>query len=107
MKKLIFWIVFILSSCIFLFDVYFTVYGAIDVNEQYKQLAEAGRGGMELMAVGDDIYVMGVVLLSIVGAVVSVISAKIAQNRAIKILSYVTYCLFWLLPLTALLLLFI
>ena len=107
MKKMISWILFILSSCIFAFGAYFTIFGAIYVNEQYEQLAAEGRGGMEFMAVGDDIYFIGIVLISIVGAAVSVISSKIAQNRAVKVISYVTYCLFWLLPLTAFLSLFI
>lgn len=94
MKKVISWILFILTVIIFVFDMYITIAGTIDVKNKIEMLVEMGRGGMEYMAVGADILLVGVVLISVVGSILAIVCWKTAQNRVIRIISVTLYLLF-------------
>lgn len=98
MKKVISWVLFILTVAIFLLDIYFAVMGTIEVKNQYERLEETGDGGMAYMATGAGILVVGVVLVSVIGAILSTISARIAQNRAMRMISFALILLFILVP---------
>ena len=82
---------------VFLFELYFSIAGAIDVNNKFAELAARGAGGHEILGVGLDILVFGIILFSILGFIFAIISWKIAQYRAVKIISGVM-CLLFLLP---------
>ena len=82
---------------IFIFDIYFGIAGAIEVHNQLAELAAREASGHELLGVGADFLVFGVLLISVVGFVISIISWKIAQNRVVKIVSGVM-CPLFLLP---------
>ena len=97
MKKFFSLIFFVLAIAVFTFDVYFSIAGAIDVNNQLAELAARGASGHELLGVGLDILVLGVILISIVGFILAIISWKIAEYRAVRIISGVI-CPLFLLP---------
>ena len=88
---------FVLMIAVFIFELYFSIVGAIDINNQLAELAAREASGHELLGVGVDILVFGVVFLSVVGLVVSLVSCKIAQSRVVRIVSAVT-CPLFLLP---------
>ena len=94
MKKFFSLVFFILTIAVFIFELYISIAGAIDVNNQLVELAARGAGGHELLGVGLDILVFGLVFISVVGFVISYISWRIAQNRVIRIVSAMTYPMF-------------
>ena len=89
MKKIISRILFILTIVIFMFGIYVAVFGATDVISKWEEIEATGYGGMEYMAVGTDILAVGVVMISVIGAIMAIISAKIAQSRALRIISLI------------------
>ena len=97
MKKIISLILFILAVAVFIFELYFSIAGAVNVNNRLAELAARGASGHEYLGVGLDILVFGVILISIVGLVLAIISWKIAQYRAVRIVSGVL-CPMFLLP---------
>jgi hypothetical protein len=94
MKKVFSWMFFILTLAVFVFDTYVAISGAIDVNRQLAELAAREASGHELLGVGLDILVFGVVLVSAVGVSISLISWKIAWCKAIRVISAVMCSLF-------------
>lgn len=94
MKKLFSILFFILTLALFILDMYIGISGAIDVNRQLAELAARKASGHELLGVGLDILVFGIILISIAGFVLSIISWKIAQYRAVRIISGVMCPLF-------------
>ena len=96
-KKVISCFFFVLMIAVFIFELYFSITGAIDVNHHLAELAAREASGHELLGVGIDILVFGVVLLSVVGGGISFVSYKIAQSRVIRIVSAVI-CSLFLLP---------
>ncbi len=97
MKKVVSWTLFILAVLVFVLDVYGAVAGVIDVQKQYAELEARGASGHEYLGVGAEVIVIGVLLCSIVGLIISAISSKIAQNRIIKTVSLALVILFSLL----------
>ena len=97
MKKFFSPILFLSAIAVFVFDMYFSIAGAIDVNRHLDQLAASGASGPELLGVGLDVLVILTVFVSVVGFVLSVISWKISQHRAVRIASGVL-CALFLLP---------
>ena len=97
MKKFFSLVFFILAIVVFIFELYFGIAGAIDVNNQFADLAARGAGGHEILGVGLDILVFGIVFISIVGLGLAIISCKTAQYRAVRIVSGVL-CPLFLLP---------
>lgn len=95
-KKVFSWIFFILANTIFVYDMYFGIAGAIEVNHQFAELTARGASGHEFFGVGLDFLVIGVIFISIVGGIISLISWKIAQYKFIRITSVVMYLLFLL-----------
>ena len=104
MRKFAASVFFVLAIAVFVFDLYFSIVGAMDVNHQLAELAARGASGHELLGVGLDVLVLGCVLVSVVGVVFSIISYKIAQYRAIRIVSGVL-CPLFVLPILILLVL--
>ena len=94
MKKFFSLAFFILVIAVFLFELYFSIAGAVDVNKQFAELAAREASGHELLGVGLDILVFGIILISFVGFVLSIISWIIAQHRAVRIISGVMCPLF-------------
>ena len=102
MKKIISWILFILTLVIFIFDVYAAIFGAIDVKKQMDELIARGASGHEYLGVGDDILVLGIIFISVVGLIFSIVSLAVAQNRVIRNISFVLILLFLLMIFTPL-----
>ncbi len=96
MKKVISWILFILAVITFVFDIFSAVYGTIDVKNEFDRLAAAGASGVDYFGVGLDILVMGIVFISLLGAVLAFISSKLAESVAVKNISFVLFLLFLL-----------
>ena len=96
MKKVFSWMSFILMITIFVLDMHIGILGAIDVNHQLAELAAREASGHELLGVGLDILVFAVVLVSIVGGVITLISWKISQYKTIRIISAFMFPLFLL-----------
>ena len=94
MKKFFSLAFFILVIAVFLFELYFSIAGAVDVNKQFAELAAREASGHELLGVGLDILVFGIILISFVGFVLSIISWIIAQHRAVRIISGIMCPLF-------------
>ena len=78
---------FILIVIIFVFDIYITVAGAIDVRNQYDRLEASGASGHEYLGVGIDILIMGGALITFVGMILSFVTLTIAQSSLIRIVS--------------------
>ena len=97
MKKVISYFFFVLMIAVFIFELYFSIAGAIDINNRFAELAAREASGHELLGVGVEILVFGVVLLSVFGSILSLVSRKMAQNRAVRMVSTVT-CPLFLLP---------
>ncbi len=97
MKKFFSLIFFVLAIAVLIFELYFGIEGAIDVNNQFAELAARGASGHEYLGVGLDILVLGIIFLSIVGFIFAIISWKIAQYRVVRIISGVL-CPLFLLP---------
>ena len=76
-----------------MFDIYATVYGTIDVKNQFEIIKARGGSGVDYFGVGEDILVIGVAFITFVGLVFSLISWKCAQNRAIRITSMALFFL--------------
>ena len=87
MKKFFSLAFFLLAVATLIFELYFSIAGAIDVNKQLAELAARQASGHELLGVGLDILVLGVISIAIVGFVIAIISWKIAQYRVVKIVS--------------------
>ena len=97
MKKLISILLFILIIALFLFDLYFSIAGAVDVNNQLAELAASGASGHELWGVGIDVLAFAVIIISIVGGAASLASRKVPQSRVIRKVSALI-CPMFLLP---------
>ena len=94
MKKVISWILFIITLVIFVYDIYFAIAGTIEVKAQYARLAASGASGVDYWGVGEDILIMGIILFSFIGLIFSLVSVKLAQYRAVRITSAVVSCMF-------------
>lgn len=95
MKKIFSWVFFVLTIFVFAFDMYFAIFGAIDVQKKLDKLAATpGASGVDYLGVGVDILVLGVVAISIIGLVFAIASCKITQNRVMTILSYIALTCF-------------
>lgn len=79
-KKVLSWILFLLAIGVFAFDVYTTVLGTLEVKAQLETVSS----GMEYLGVGDDILVLAVGLITLVGWVLSILSIRCAQNRIVR-----------------------
>ncbi len=88
MRRLVSWIFFILTVIILALDICAAIDGAIDVRDQLDALAERSAGGHELLGVGLDVLIIGILLISLVGLIISIISAKIGHCCFIKTISY-------------------
>ena len=95
MKKAISIFFFVLMIAVFVWETCSGIIGAIDVKNEYAALAERGAGGHEYLGVGVDILVIGMLFLSAVGFVISLISWKIAQYRVLRITSALVCCSSW------------
>jgi hypothetical protein len=98
MKRIVSWILLVLTVSILVFNAYLAIAGGIDVHNKFEELTERGIGGMERMATGADILAVGVVVLSVVGAILAAITAKLAKGCAMKSVSFVMILCFFLLP---------
>lgn len=98
MKKFFSLVLFILAIAVFIFELYFSISGAIDVKNQLAEWEASGESGHALLGIPLDILVFGVVFLSAVGFIISLVSWKIARNRVFRIVSAVMYPLFLLMP---------
>ena len=98
MKKVISWVLFILTVAIFLFDIYFAITGTIEVDLQLDRIKEMGGSGVDFLGGGVEILAMGIALLTFVGLIFSALSVKFAQNRVMKIISLVLVLLFIFVP---------
>jgi hypothetical protein len=94
MKKIFSWILFILTVIVFIFDIYVTVTGTIDVKNQMDRLAATGASGVDYWGVGADILIMFIILITVVGLILAIVSSKFAQSRVIEILSIIIFLLF-------------
>ena len=95
MKKVFSWIIFVLTIFVFAFDLYFAISGTIDVQKNLDKLAATpGASGVDYLGVGADVLVFGVIAISIIGFIFSIISCKISQNRIMSIMSYIALACF-------------
>ena len=95
MKKVFSWIFFVLTIFVFTFDLYFAISGTIDVQKNLDKLAATpGASGVDYLGVGADVLVFGVIAISIIGFIFSIISCKISQNRIMSIMSYIALACF-------------
>ncbi len=95
MKKVFSWIIFVLTIFVFAFDLYFAIFGTIDVQKNLDKLAATpGASGVDYLGVGVDVFVFGVIAISIIGFIFSIISCKISQNRIMSIMSYIALACF-------------
>ncbi|MDD6200237.1 MAG: hypothetical protein PUB93_03095 [Firmicutes bacterium] len=94
MKKVLSWILFIVTVIIFVFDIYATVCGTIDVKNQFDRIDSMGGSGVDYFGVGADILIIGVILITFIGLISCAVSWKCAQNRAIRITSIALFILF-------------
>ncbi len=98
MKKVFSWIFFVLTIFVFAFDLYFAISGTIDVQKNLDKLAATpGASGVDYLGVGADVLVFGVIAISILGfifSIISIISCKISQNRVMSIMSYIALACF-------------
>ena len=94
MKKRFSWMLFILTVIVFIFDIYVTVTGTIDVKNQMDRLAAKGASGVDYWGVGADILIMFIILITVVGLILAIVSSKFAQSRVIEILSIIIFLLF-------------
>ena len=97
MKKVISYFLFVLIIALFVYELYFSIVGSIDVNNQFAELAAREASGHEYLGVGVDILCFGLIFISFVGFILSLISRKIAQNRFVRI-SSAAMCLLFFLP---------
>ena len=96
-KKLFSLFSFFLIFAIFVFDMYWGIAGAINVNNHLAELEARDASGHEILGVGLDILVLGVIFVSIIGCTISLVSWKIAQRKVIRISSAVM-CPCFLIP---------
>ena len=85
---------FIITVIVFIFDIYVTVTGTIDVKNQMDRLAATGASGVDYWGVGADILIMFIILITVVGLILAIVSSKFAQSRVIEILSIIIFLLF-------------
>ena len=97
MKKAISYFCFALMIIVFIFDLYIAISGAIDVKNTLDELIARETGGIEYWAVGEDILLLMLGFILIVGAAISIISYKTAENRVVRTVSAVM-CPSFLLP---------
>ncbi len=89
MKKILSWVFFVLMIFVFVFDIYFAISRAIDVQRNLDKLAATpGASGVDYLGVGVFNLVLGVIAISIIGLVFAIVSCKISRNRAMSIISY-------------------
>ena len=97
MKKFFSLFFFVLMIATFVYELYFSIVGSIDINNQLAELAARGASGHELLGVGLDILALGIIFASIIGAIFAIISLVMAQYRAVRIISGVM-CPLFLIP---------
>ena len=96
MKKIVSWILFVLTVLTFAFDICFAVDGMIEVKNQLDLLAKRGASGHEYLGVPIDIVMIGVFVISLFGWILSLVSSKMAQCRVMKVMSSVLNAFFGL-----------
>lgn len=90
MKKVFSWIFLILSFGAFVYNLFFSILGGIEIKSAFDKLAATpGASGVDYWGVGADIYILFVIAFSIIGIILSIISCKIAFNRVMRIISFV------------------
>lgn len=87
MRKVISWILFIVTLVVFAFGIYFTVFGSIDVKNTLDSIAARGGSGVDYLGSGADIFVMLVILIFAVLFIFSIVSSIVAKSFAIRIIS--------------------
>ena len=87
MKKVFSIVFFVLAVTAFLYAMYVSVAGALDVNCQLAELAAREASGHELLGIGLDILVFWLALVSVFGLAIAIISWKIAQYRVVRMIS--------------------
>ena len=78
MKKVISWILLIVTVFIFAYDIYVTISGTIAVKKEYERIEAMGGSGVDYFGVGADILALYVIFITFVGMVFSVISAVVS-----------------------------
>ena len=89
MKKKISVILFILSICIFVYDVYFTIVGTLDVKASLDLVSASGGGRIDYLGVGLDILIIFVALFTVISLALSIASSVVAQSHVIRIASII------------------
>ena len=97
MKKFLSLALFILVIAVFIFELYCSIVGTIDIKKQLAELAANEASGHEILGVPLDIFAFVTAFVSIAGFIFAIISWKIAQYRIVKIVSGVM-CPLYLLP---------
>jgi hypothetical protein len=85
MKKFFSLALFILAIAVFLLEVYFGTVGAVAINNRMDELQAMDASGHEYLGVYFAVPLFGIVF--IVGFILAIISRKIAQYRAVRIIS--------------------
>lgn len=94
MKKVVSWLLFILTILIFSYDIYGTVSGAIDIKNQFAVIEASGGSGVDYWGVGADIFIFLIAFITIIGMGFAVASWLLAENRVVRKISLAILILF-------------
>ena len=98
MRKVIFWILFILTIAFFVFDACFAFWGIVEVDREEDRIEEMGGSGVDHLGTGADVFIMIIAQLSNESVIFSGISAILTKKRLLKITSLVLCFLFVSVP---------
>ena len=94
MRKIISWILLVLTVAVLAFGIYFTVACSIACVRISAELAAKELGGIELFRIPYDSLALGVIFTFVGGGILTILTWNIGKTRIMKIIPTSLFCLF-------------
>lgn len=94
MKKIISWILLVLTVAVLAFGIYFTVDCSITCKQISAELAAEEIGGIEVFRIPYHALALGVIFTFVVGGILTILTWNIGKTRIMKIIPITLFVLF-------------
>lgn len=94
MRKVISWILLVLTVAVFVFGIYFTVACSIACKQISAELAAKELGGIEVFRIPYNALVIGVIFTFAVGGILTILTWNIGRKRIMKLIPFALFVLF-------------
>ena len=94
MKKVIAWILLVLTVAVFVYGICFTIALSIECKRISAELVEERVGGIEVFRIPYDALAIGVIFTFVVGGILTILTWNIGKTHIMKLIPITLFTLF-------------